>query len=98
MSSNGSGLTWSDIQETVNITYRQLDTWIRAGLIHPAGGVVGTGNFRYFTPDEVNVLATMADLVSAGLMPAAAAGLARQLADVDVGTMGKFNVSKAEPT
>jgi MerR HTH family regulatory protein len=93
-----SVLTWADIAPNINATYRQLDTWIRAGLIHPAGGVVGTGNFRYFTPDEVNVLATMADLVSAGLTPLAAAGLARQLADVDVGTMGKFCVSKAEPT
>jgi hypothetical protein len=40
----------------------------------------------------------MADLVSAGLTPTAAAGLARQLADADVATMGRFNVSKAEPT
>jgi MerR HTH family regulatory protein len=93
-----TALVWSDIAPNINITYRQLDTWIRAGLIHPAGGVVGTGNFRSFTPDEVNVLAAMSDLVSAGLMPAAAAGLARQLARVDVAMMGRFNVSKAEPT
>jgi hypothetical protein len=93
-----SVLTWSDIAPNINITYRQLDTWIRAGLIHPAGGVVGTGNFRYFTPAEVNVLTTMADLVAAGLSPLAAAGLARQLARVDVATLGKFCVSKAEPT
>jgi hypothetical protein len=86
--------TWDDIRGEVPCTYRQFDHWATKGYIH-ATWTPGTGNVRTITRAEVTVLALMTDLVSAGLTPTAAAALARQLAHVDVATLGKFNVSRA---
>jgi len=90
-----TGLVWGDIAASVSCTYRQFDVWATAGLIH-ATGATGSGNVRTITRAEITVLAIMADLVAAGVIPRAAAGLARQLAEVDVASMGKFCVSRAE--
>ena len=87
--------TWETIRDTPNLTYRQFDFWCSKGWIHPNYNHGSTGYSRTMPAPEIHVLALMADLVAAGLKPAAAAPLARQLAAVDVATLGPFHVSRA---
>lgn len=48
-------------------TYRQLDTWVRQGYLHPHNNGQGTGNHRYWPPAERRVADLMARLKNAGL-------------------------------
>jgi hypothetical protein len=57
-------------------TYRQLDYWTRRGWLHPTGGT-GTGTRRVWPQEEIRVARTMRRLVEVGLIPAAAAVVAR---------------------
>lgn len=64
--------------ERCDITYRQLDYWIRQGFIK--GALPGTGNMRNITNAEFRVLECMASLVKAGVTPPVAGRMARRLA------------------
>lgn len=86
-----TAVMWDQIRDTIGCSYRQFDTWAAAGLIHATGGN-GNGYPRRLDPAEVTVLAAMADLVVAGLKPAAAAPLARQLAELGVASLGRFTI------
>jgi hypothetical protein len=57
-------------------TYRQLDHWTRRGWLHPTGGG-GFGLRRAWPEEEIRVARTMRRLVDVGLIPAAAAVVAR---------------------
>lgn len=58
-----------------NITYRQLDHWIRQGYV--AATTMGTGYPREMEHAEVRVVVLMAHLVASGLTVATAADIAR---------------------
>lgn len=60
----------------LNISYRQLDYWVRMGYLKPRH-IGGSGNPRDFTNEEEIVLIRMARLVNAGLRPDVAAKAAR---------------------
>jgi hypothetical protein len=66
-----------DLTKAAGITYRQLDVWIREGLVHPENPEPGCGRQRVFTAPEFAVVRLMGVLVTAGLRPAAAAQVAR---------------------
>ena len=85
---------WPQVWDTPHLSYRQFEYWCRRGLIRSgfAKGQGGPGDRRTLPAGEVTVVATMAALVHAGLNPAAAATLARQLATGGVGTLGAFLV------
>ena len=59
-----------------DITYRQLDYWVRQGWLNPHHNG-GSGTSRDFTGDEYTVAIRMARLVNRGFTPAAAARVAR---------------------
>jgi DNA-binding transcriptional MerR regulator len=63
------------------ITYRQLDFWSRAGYLHelPRPPHAGSGIPRYYPITELAVATLMGRLSRAGLAPAQAHELARQL-------------------
>jgi hypothetical protein len=77
---------------TTGVTYRQLDSWSRSGLVHAVGipsartrQTTGSGVRRGYPPEEVAVVAVMARLVRVGLSPAAAARAARNNGDLGDG-------------
>lgn len=61
----------------LGISYRQLDHWIRLGLLKPLHLGGGSGNAREWTRAELNVARTMGRLVAAGLKPEPASRVAR---------------------
>jgi hypothetical protein len=70
------------VAQAAGISYRQLDYWTRRGYLRPGmerskfGSGQG-GRSRVWPPAEVAVACRMARLVAAGLIPEAAAELAR---------------------
>jgi len=63
------------------ITYRQLDYWLRTGLLDGQRDT-GSGNTRDWAAAQVSKARVMGSLVRAGIGPRRAAGLAdRLLAD-----------------
>lgn len=62
-----------------DLTYRQLDYWIRLGLVAPTARGTGSGIARDIPQAEVRVLRLMVDLVAEGLTPSRAAQVARHL-------------------
>lgn len=91
-----SDATWADVHSIIpELTFRCFDHWVTKSYIHTDDDHPSRGFPRTLTWDEVDVLVLMADLVTAGMTPSAAAPLARQLAAVDVATIGRFNVSRA---
>jgi len=83
---------WAQVRDTPHLSYRQFDYWTDKNYIG-ASLAPGTGNPRTLPPGEVAVVQVMAALVHAGLKPAAAASVARQLATGGVGTLGAFQVT-----
>lgn len=59
------------------LTYRQLDHWVKTGYVKAVNPRLGSGRRRYWTAEEVRVVTTMATLVAAGVTPDAAARAAR---------------------
>lgn len=48
-------------------TYRQLDYWVRTGIVTPAiANPRGSGNRRRWAPDQVRVVRMIADLCALG--------------------------------
>jgi hypothetical protein len=72
------------VKSLTGVTYRQLDHWCRKGYLRPDGGV-GSGTVRVFSDEESAVAQVMARLVVAGLLPAAAARVARGEMDLAPG-------------
>ena len=68
------GTFWTERE--LGITYRQLDYWVRLGLLRPLH-TGGTGNAREWTRAELEVARLMGRLVAAGVKPALAEQLAR---------------------
>lgn len=48
------------------ISYRQLDYWVRIGLVRPARGAHGSGSQRRFAHRDVLLLAAVAELMRLG--------------------------------
>jgi DNA-binding transcriptional MerR regulator len=65
--------------ERAGITYRQLDYWIRNGLIKPVDPTPGHGVPRYFRAPEARIAVTMGHLVAAGMDPRQARPLAEKI-------------------
>lgn len=73
---------------SAGVTYRQVDVWVRAGLVRVQQDGSGSGRPRSIHPHEFQVLWRMGVLVGAGMNPARAAQAARLLAagePVDLG-------------
>jgi len=49
------------------ITYRQLDSWTRSGLVKPEQEAAGSGSVRGWSPEQVVALRVIGDLRRAGL-------------------------------
>jgi DNA-binding transcriptional MerR regulator len=63
-------------ERELGISYRQLDNWVRLGLLRPLH-VGGSGVNREWTRAELEVARLMGHLVRAGMRPALAERLAR---------------------
>lgn len=59
-----------------DISYRQLDNWVRRGHLKPIGGE-GIGNQRDFPAKEVTVAERMGALTRLGVTPELACAIAR---------------------
>jgi len=65
-----------------DLTYRQLDHWIKQGHVRCAdGNHPGTGNKRILSGNEVRVVRVLSRLRAAGVEMAQAAAIARWYAD-----------------
>ena len=73
------------IAREAGVTYRQLDYWIRAGYVRPLDPLPGTGTARQWPEEEREVVMTMARLVDAGFTVPAAAVLAREIVECELG-------------
>lgn len=71
-----------DILRRVNVSYRQLDYWVRRGWLRPDQTIPGPGNPREWTNDELDVAIRMGKLVRAGIAPDIAAAAARKGSEV----------------
>lgn len=61
-----------------DISYRQLDYWVRKGYVQPRTPAIGSGSRRDYGADEERVLKVMGRLVNTvGMEPRAAAQIAR---------------------
>lgn len=73
------------------ITYRQLDYWIRRGLIEPIGDAQpGSGVGRQFDIDEVFTLTIVADLVRLGANLDSATRVAGWMRMIGLATRGSI--------
>lgn len=66
-----------ELIERAEITYRQLDYWVRSGYIKPMGEQFpGMGHAREFSWVQVQIATQMARLIKVGFTPVAAARIA----------------------
>ncbi len=56
-----------EARRIAGITYRQLDSWTRAGLVKPARQASGSGSARRWSPAQVVELRVLGDLRRAGV-------------------------------
>lgn len=63
------------IEDSMHISYRQLDHWCRAGYLQP---VYGDGAQRVWPETEIRVGRMMSHLVAIGIKPEKAASYARE--------------------
>jgi hypothetical protein len=61
----------------LGLTHRQVDFWVRQGHLKAVQPSPGSGYHRSFPPPEFAVAVRMAELVRAGILPAAACRAAR---------------------
>lgn len=66
--------------KAIGLTYRQVDYWCRRGYLRPSGDGDGSGNPRWWSPDEIAVALRMADLIAEGYRHEVAATRAREQA------------------
>ena len=67
-----------EVCRLAEISYRQLDYWVRKGYLRPDRPAAGSGTQRGFSPAEVAVARRIVQLVSFGLPPGDAADAARR--------------------
>lgn len=67
----------AEILQQEDVSYRQLDHWVRCGYLKPVEAYPGSGHVRSWPHDELDVVQRMIWLVNCGFKPASAAGLAR---------------------
>lgn len=67
------------------MSYRELDYWVRRGVVVPERGARGSGTQRLFAPQDVQAVALVASLRSAGvpLERCGRAVAAARMADTD---------------
>jgi hypothetical protein len=70
------GYTSPEACSMAGVTYRQLDYWVRKGMLYPGFGE-GTGNPRWWPASEVEIARRMGCLAAAGLPLDFAARMAR---------------------
>jgi DNA-binding transcriptional MerR regulator len=63
--------------EHLNVSYRRVDYWSRAGFIRPLNPDCGSGFAREYPPDEVEVARRLLALATAGVIVPVAAQIAR---------------------
>jgi hypothetical protein len=64
----GGRYTAADLIEATGITYRQLDYWVREGLLRLANPEQsGSGSTRLFLPEELTVARALAHLSAGGI-------------------------------
>lgn len=82
-----------EITVAVGVSYRQLDSWTRQGLVQSLGDPQpGSGNRRRWSAEEVSVVAAMHVLVNeAGLTPEAASRAARNNGVLTTGVVVRVN-------
>jgi hypothetical protein len=90
--------TVDDVLAATGISYRQFDYWCQKGFVtdRHARSRPGSGFRRLLTRAEIAHLHTMAQLVVAGLAPAAAAAISRQINDDGVAILGRFRLSRVD--
>ena len=71
--------------ETLGLTYRQFDYWVRCGYLRPLVAHPYSGNRRIFPPEELEVAEKMARLVAVGCNIHLAHRVARGVTDVGLG-------------
>lgn len=60
-------LSSREVLDVAQISYRQLDYWVRTELIRPSVIATGSGTYHQFSSKEVSLLCAAADLVRAGV-------------------------------
>lgn len=84
-------LTSRDVCTYAGITYRQLDSWTRVGILDPyTQPTPGSGHARMYEHREADVALTMRHLLDASIDPRVAAQLARQLLAGETPRLGVF--------
>jgi len=91
-----------DVNEVINklhqrglqVTYRQLDTWIRGGLIVCPNAGSGTGNRREIPSSEMTNIIYLAELVTIGFRPPFAALLIDGLKKGNPIHLGKYTLTR----
>jgi predicted site-specific integrase-resolvase len=56
----------AEVCAKVGVSYRQLDYWLRAGLV-PGDNAHGSGSARRFTEEDVAYITTFTHMIRAGL-------------------------------
>ena len=73
------GATTKQVAERANVSYRQIDHWVKKGWIKTQNHIWGTGDHREFSMQEETIVMTMAELIDIGFKADKAAELARRL-------------------
>jgi hypothetical protein len=90
---NPEGVGSADVVERTGVSYRQLDTWTRAGYVHARGS--GSGSRRVYAPREVVKIRIMFSIVSLFDMgPSTASLLADQILATGSAEIGGFRVTR----
>jgi DNA-binding transcriptional MerR regulator len=66
-------MTTAEVARHVRVSFRQLDYWVRFGLLPIVDRRPGTGSKRLWSASEIHSAEVMAALVHAGVTPHAAA-------------------------
>lgn len=56
--------TTVEVCRTIGATYRQIDYWIRRGLLEPRHAAAGSGTVRRWTPDDVAEAILLRDVIA----------------------------------
>lgn len=85
----------ADLIKRCDITYRQLDYWIREGYVEPLGEPTpGSGNRREFSESEAAFVGTLSQLAKTGMRIEIAAGLALDLWVNGTAHLGPFTITE----
>lgn len=89
------GVGSHEVERLANITYRQLDSWTRAGYLCPFATGTGSGQRRYYPPGEVSKARTMGTLTRLfGMTPGMASRYADQLEQQGNVEVGGFRLTR----